>query len=429
MTINTCYEDLLRDVLENGEMSPDRTGVGTRSVFGRQMRFDLADGFPLVTTKKVFLRGAIEELLWFLSGDTNVNTLIDKNVHIWDEWRKPFSTRFSRHVKLPRSAAMVISKLCNPHYMKRMGGDILAQEKTCADKDSFLWRSWVSMVEYAQDRPYMYLYKPWLFFENFAKDAATLPHYWYAQNTTTHTGDSLVVVPSYRPTLPCAPGVTGLQRGSYFAPDVSIWGTPYERNQCALYGASTGDPGCRYPIIEDGDLGAVYGAQWRSWNGDIDQIKNVVKSIKGSPYSRRHIVSAWNVGELDNMALPPCHTLFQFHVRPTGHLDCQLYQRSADVFLGLPFNIASYALLTMLVAQETGLTPGEFVWSGGDVHLYNNHIEQAREQLSREPRQFPVMSISEGKSIFGEGDSGYCASDFTLSGYNPHPAISASVAV
>lgn len=160
MTINTCYEDLLRDVLESGEASPDRTGVGTRSVFGRQMRFNLADGFPLVTTKEVFLRGAIEELLWLLSGDTNVNTLISKNVHIWDEWRKPFPTRFSRHVKPPRSVAMDIAKLCNPHYMKRMGGDILSQEQPCADKDSFLWRSWVSMVEYAQDRPYMYLYKP-----------------------------------------------------------------------------------------------------------------------------------------------------------------------------------------------------------------------------------------------------------------------------
>ncbi len=261
------YLDLLRHVRHTGVEKTDRTGIGTKSVFGAQLRFDLADGFPLMTTKKVFLKGIIHELLWFLQGDTNIKYLNDNGVHIWDEW---------------------------------------------AD--------------------------------------------------------------------------------------------------------------------QDGNLGPVYGYQWRSWptpNGSsVDQITRLLGDLRNKPDSRRHLVCAWNVADVDKMALPPCHCLFQFYVAG-GRLSCQLYQRSADMFLGVPFNIASYALLTMTVAQVTGLEPGEFIHTFGDAHIYLNHIEQVDTQLSREPRPLPTMRINpEVDNIFD-----FSFDDFTLEGYNPHPGIKAPIAV
>ena len=261
------YLDLLREIRDNGVTKTDRTGVGTKSIFGHQMRFNLQDGFPLLTTKKVFLKGIIYELLWFLKGDTNIKFLTDNNVHIWDEW---------------------------------------------AD--------------------------------------------------------------------------------------------------------------------ENGDLGYVYGKQWRSWEATdgrvIDQISQAVDLIKNHPDSRRILVTAWNPAEIDKMALPPCHCLFQFYVAD-GKLSCQLYQRSADTFLGVPFNIASYALLTMMLAQVCGLEPGEFIHTTGDTHIYLNHLDQVNEQLSREPRPLPKMIINpDVKSIF---DFKY--EDFKLEGYDPYPTIKAPVAV
>ncbi|KCZ56332.1 thymidylate synthase [Hyphomonas beringensis] len=261
------YLDLLRDILENGHERSDRTGTGTRAVFGRQMRFDLADGFPMVTTKKLHLRSIIIELLWFLKGDTNIKYLKDNKVSIWDEW---------------------------------------------AD--------------------------------------------------------------------------------------------------------------------ENGDLGPVYGKQWRSWAAPdgrvIDQIQWVLDEIRTNPNSRRLVVSAWNPADVNEMALPPCHCLFQFNVMD-GKLNCQLYQRSADIFLGVPFNIASYALLTMMMARATGLEPGEFVHTFGDAHLYLNHVEQAELQLSREPRPLPRMVMNPEKTdLFG-----WEYEDFTVEGYEPHAHIKAPVAV
>jgi len=261
------YHDLLQHLLDNGAAKSDRTGTGTLSVFGHQMRFNLEDGFPVVTTKKLHLRSIIIELLWFLKGDTNIQYLKDNGVSIWDEW---------------------------------------------AD--------------------------------------------------------------------------------------------------------------------ENGNLGPVYGYQWRSWpNPDgthTDQIVKLIEGLKKNPDSRRHIVSAWNPSFIDQMALPPCHCLFQFYVAD-GKLSCQLYQRSCDTFLGVPFNIASYALLTMMIAQVVGLKPGEFVWTGGDVHLYSNHIEQAKLQLSRELRPLPTMKINpEVKDLFA-----FEYSDFELINYDPHPHIKAAVAV
>ena len=267
LTTMRQYLDLIQKIYDHGTIKEDRTGTGTRSLFGHQMRFDLAESFPLLTTKKLHLRSIIHELLWFLAGDTNIQYLRDNKVRIWDEW---------------------------------------------AD--------------------------------------------------------------------------------------------------------------------DDGNLGPVYGHQWRSWQSTdgrvVDQISDVVENIKSNPDSRRLIVSAWNVGDLDKMALPPCHLLFQFYVA-NDKLSCQLYQRSADVFLGVPFNIASYALLTLMVAQVTSLQPGEFVHTLGDAHLYSNHLEQAELQLSREPLDLPTLQINpDVTNIFD-----FKFEDFTLNNYDPHPHIKASVAV
>ncbi|MFW5758576.1 MAG: thymidylate synthase [Bacteroidota bacterium] len=261
------YHKLIQHVLENGIAKQDRTGTGTLSVFGYQMRFDLSQGFPLVTTKKLHLKSIIHELLWFLKGDTNIGYLKKNGVSIWDEW---------------------------------------------AD--------------------------------------------------------------------------------------------------------------------QEGNLGPVYGAQWRSWKTasgkEIDQISELIQQIKTNPDSRRHLVSAWNVGELPQMALPPCHILFQFYVA-NGRLSCQLYQRSADIFLGVPFNIASYALFTMMIAQVCDLEPGEFIHTFGDAHIYSNHFDQVKLQITRKPKPLPVMKINLGvKNIFD-----FTYDDFTLEGYDPHPHIKGKVAV
>ena len=290
------YLDLLRTIRDNGVVRGDRTGTGTKGIFGYQMRFNLAEGFPLLTTKKVFLKGVIHELLWFLSGDTNIKYLVDNGVHIWDS-----------------DAFRYYNELCVKHGVLPV------------DLETFL----------------------------------------------------------------SAAGVESPIEGYRF-----------------------------------GDLNHVYGYQWRSWpkaSGEVvDQIQSVINTLKTNPTSRRMIVSAWNVADVEDMALPPCHTMFQFFVAE-GKLSCQLYQRSADTFLGVPFNIASYALLTMMIAKECGLEVGDFVHTLGDAHLYLNHLEQADEQLQREPRKLPTMRLNpDVKSIFD-----YKYEDFSLEGYDPYPVIKA----
>lgn len=310
------YLDLARRILEEGTERQDRTGTGTKSVFGHQMRFDLQKGFPLLTTKRVYFKLIKSELLWFLKGDTNIRFLLENNNHIWDEWA------FEKYVK-------------SPDYKG-------------PDMTDFGLRS--------QKDPE--------FKEEYKKQMA-------------------------------------LFRESVLNDDVFA--------------------------EQYGSLGNVYGAQWRAWQkkdgGVIDQIKNVIESIKTNPQSRRHIVSAWNPEEVPTMALPPCHTLFQFYVEG-NKLSCQLYQRSGDVFLGVPFNIASYALLTHLVAQETGLEVGEFVHTLGDAHLYMNHMDQIHEQLSREPKAFPTIKLNKEKSIFD-----FEMDDIEVLDYHPHKAIKAPIAV
>lgn len=292
------YLDLLRKIRAEGVVKGDRTGTGTRSIFGYQMRFDLSEGFPLLTTKKVFLRGIIHELLWFLAGDTNMRYLAENGVHIWDNDAYRYYTE--------RCAAAGIAPLPPEGFLAAV----------------------------------------------LRRDASPVGGYEY------------------------------------------------------------------------GDLNHIYGYQWRSWprpdGGSIDQIREVVDTIKHNPDSRRMIVSAWNVAEVGQMALPPCHVLFQFYVAD-GRLSCQLYQRSADTFLGVPFNIASYALLTMMIARECGLEAGEFIHTLGDTHLYLNHMSQVDEQLSRTPRPLPRMRLNpDVKSLFD-----YRYEDFTLEGYDPWPAIKA----
>lgn len=292
------YLDLLRRIDTEGTVKSDRTGTGTKSVFGHQMRFDLREGFPLLTTKKVFLKGIIHELLWFLRGDTNIKYLVDNGVHIWDN-----------------DAYRYYNEIC------------------------------------------------------------------------------------------CRNGVLPVDRQTFL--------------DAAQQGIDSPVEGYRF-----GDLNHVYGYQWRSWpkpdGGSIDQIRQAIDLIKHNPDSRRIIVSAWNVADIEGMALPPCHVLFQFYVAG-GRLSCQLYQRSADTFLGVPFNIASYALLTMMIAHECGLEPGEFVHTLGDTHIYLNHFDQVHEQLSRTPRPLPTMRLNpDVKSVF---DFRY--EDFTLEGYDPWPAIKA----
>jgi thymidylate synthase len=302
------YLELLQDIKDNGVKKSDRTGTGTISVFGRQLRFDLSEGFPLLTTKKMFTRGIIHELIWFLQGSTNIKYLVDNDVHIWDEW--PYKA-----------------------YLQSQGKEV-------PNSSSDEWKTGIKE-----------------FTEKIKADDTFAKKY--------------------------------------------------------------------------GELGPVYGYQWRNWptpdGGHIDQIKKVIDTIKSSPDSRRIIVSAWNVADIDEMAksgLPPCHLLFQFYVAD-GKLSCQMYQRSADTFLGVPFNIASYSLLTMMVAQVTGLKPGDFVHTFGDTHLYLNHSEQVDLQLSRKPKKLPKMRLNpKVKDI-----SSFTIDDFELTGYDPDDAIWAPIAV
>ncbi|MFB1080887.1 thymidylate synthase [Jeotgalibacillus sp. JSM ZJ347] len=310
------YHDLLEQVLNQGIKKGDRTGTGTISSFGHQMRFDLQEGFPLVTTKKVPFKLIVSELLWFIKGDTNIRYLLEHNNHIWDEWA------FKNWVE--------------------------SDEYTGPDMTDFGLKS-LKDEEFKKE----YQHQMQLFQEKVLTDDQFQEKY--------------------------------------------------------------------------GDLGSVYGKQWRQWqklSGDtIDQLKEVIESIKYNPDSRRHIVSAWNPEDVPSMALPPCHTLFQFYVAD-GKLSCQLYQRSGDLFLGIPFNIASYALLTHLVANECGLEPGEFIHTIGDAHIYSNHIAQVNKQLSREFKTLPTLKLNQQKSLFDLDPS-----DVVIENYNPHPAIKAPVAV
>lgn len=461
------YLDLMRHVRNHGVYKHDRTGVGTISTFGYQMRFNLSEGFPLVTTKKTHLKSIIHELLWFLSGDTNIAYLNDNGVSIWDEWRQPW----------PSERELVKVKRRQRTPAPYTGNFSIKGVNASADsQDGKLASTWVHMMKRCYDSS-AHNYKfygakgvtvdpRWHDPRQFIEDVKRLPHWEYKASewnkfeldkdyygANQYGPDTCIWLPKSENVPHHTIGIrnpegeeqfylgyseasagTGMSRSSLYR--FVTQGVPAllkGANKSALGWEfweedNTGDYLIRKALVPTGDLGPIYGAQWRSWmdvyGNEFDQISDVIERIKTDPDSRRLIVSAWNVGELDDMALPPCHLLFQFYVS-NGKLSCQLYQRSADVFLGVPFNIASYALLTMMVAQVTGLKPGEFIHTIGDAHLYMNHLEQADVQLSRDPLPLPTMKINpDVTDIF---DFKY--EDFDLVDYQSHPHIKAEVAV
>ncbi len=458
------YHELLKKILNEGKYKKDRTGVGTLSIFGHQMRFDLSEGFPLVTTKKVSIKSIIHELLWFLKGDTNIKYLNDNGVTIWDEWRQPYS--------IDRQTVWVEPR--QTKYVPYNGDFSCAGLNLSKGEDRKLSEAWVHMMRRCYDENHhrfdMYgaqgvsVHSRWHDPKNFIDDVKRLPHWYYKQknwnefeldkdyfganqygpetsvwlrtdenNLYTKSANPICVIDDKNESkiyLSQAQAADDIGMPTSTLSRILCDGVPkkFKGNNKNFIGFQFNKIDdsrlLRLKLIENGDLGPIYGHQWRAWGWDFDQIDSVVNQIKENPNSRRLIVSAWNVGDLPDMALSPCHCLFQFYVQD-GKLSCQLYQRSGDTFLGVPFNIASYALLTMMIANVTGLEAGEFIHTLGDAHLYVNHIDQARLQLSRTLRPLPTMHLNPNvKDIFS-----YQYDDFALIGYDPHPHIKAEVAV
>lgn len=450
------YQALLREILDHGILKTDRTGTGTRSIFGPQLRFNLAEGFPLVTTKKVHLKSIVHELLWFLRGDTNNTPLEKEGVKIWREWARADGSLGPVYGKQWRRWEQV--ELVAPRQFEApptpLQSGLIAGVGTNSLPESRetpalaqLYATWNEMLHRCYDvhkKSYaeyggrgIFVDARWHEFATFVADAYQLPNGLLKQ---------------------AFPADYELDKDYYatnkYGPDTCLWLTRKEQNLNTRRGravkatAPWGDSVvimdvaglCQDHDLDEstvykclrGDRAAHKGWQFEALetNGLLprlrlhDQIRQAVAEIRLRPDSRRIIVSAWNVADLPRMRLQPCHALFQFYVAD-GRLSCQLYQRSADVFLGVPFNIASYALLTLMVAQVTGLQPGEFIWTGGDTHLYSNHLDQARQQLERAPRPLPTMRLNPAVTdIFG-----FQYEDFQLGNYEPWPAIKAPVAV
>lgn len=429
-TIPTPYEDLLQDILDNGTIKKDRTGTGTLSVFGRQIRYDLSQGFPLITTKRVAWKSVKGELLWFISGDTNNNTLLDNGIKIWNDWRRPYDSSHRKTIDVTKQSGSIDNQIFMLFPLN--DNDVTH----LSDEDKSLYALWWSIIGEVRSNPHVTICNKWLQPQEFINDVKSLPQYWYKRNNNKQLNMVLY----------------GNWCGDYhYSPNTAVWISHKDKNLYEshiddfiakhhishnTFATATEDELKEYDrlfqlrrkeIYHDGDLGSIYGSQWRSWrNPDgstTDQLTRVIETLKKNPDSRRMIVSAWNVSVLDDMALPPCHVLFQFYVA-NGKLSCQLYQRSADMFLGVPFNIASYSLLTHMIAQEVGLDVGEFIWTGGDCHIYTDHISQVREQISRTPRAYPTLVLQHKESIFD-----YTMDDIDIEGYDPHPAIKGNVSV
>lgn len=494
------YLDLLHHIKKTGTAHSDRTGVTTRRVFGHQTRYDLSKGFPLLTTKKLSFRWIAEELFWFLSGDTSNKTLQEKGITIWNEWRIPYS--------LDRPAVFINprSSIDGPVY----DGDF-SIAGFCHDKESIdgrLASVWVKMMKRCYDdshhRYSLYggsgttVYHTWHNPHVFIEDAKKLPHWQYKKNNwnefeldkdyfgsgqygpstsvwlrtdennkytraskpitvSDNEGNDLTFLTINDASRSLGIPLTSLHRWFSCPPQIfkeknkKYIGWKFEE-------AEVGGKLLRLKLIEDGDLGPIYGQAWRNFGASVspfdgrededgkriintgfqpdgaDQIKRLCNLLENNPDSRRMIVSGWNPKQCDNVALPPCHTLFHFAAEEQDSgprkLHCQLYQRSADVFLGVPYNVASYSLLTMMLAHVHNMVPGDFVHTFGDLHIYANHFEQVDEQLGREPRSQPIVEIDEtfrGSGFDGLMRMGY--ENLTLTGYNPHPSIKAPVAI
>lgn len=457
MNSHLQYDLLLRDIALGGQFRPDRTNTGTYSKFGTQMRFDMADGFPLITTKRVHMKSVVGELLWMLSGSTSAKELREKyGVTIWDEWADDFGELgpvygwqwvnwggeapvAQRTPELPNGVKATYLGVANGsgkegHSLKKTWEGMIAR---CYDKSNVGYASYggrgVSVCN------------EWLTFDGFAEDAVLLPGY----ESKLANGEIRYVLDK---------DTTG--SGLLYGPETCAWVTDLENNLAkskftytlegpdgTLHTFTNPSEFCKEQGIPNGNISDLWTGRKNAkvrhgfrfiskieiipTSKGIDQIAQVVKSITEDPWSRRHIVSAWNVSDLKDMALAPCHAFFQFSVQGDpehrglpSRLSLSLTQRSADMFLGVPFNIASYALLLEMVAQQTGLLPGDLIWNGGDTHIYSNHIDQVSEQLTRTPRQFPRLELHRADSIFD-----YKPEDVIIHGYDPDPSIKAPVAV
>lgn len=466
----TAYEELLAHVLDNGTRKQDRTGTGTRSVFGHQMRFDLAEGFPLITTKRMFTRGMIEELLWFIRGETNEHVLRDKNVHFWKAWARkdgelgPIYGKQFRHVStfLPVKPAIYEPSDTTATFPPLVRHTKNLNERTVygvgyyGDYDKqdphHLWLAeiWRQMIRRCYDetcRAYpgygrvgVHVSEEWQCYANFQQDVKQVPNWVmkleYPDEFSLDKDTKLASNRYSRETCMWASNFVQDANKSNTRPFTAT--SPLGKIvECPSIGRLAREEGMSASAIHrclNGQLHKHHG--WTNFTymeapegmviryNEVDQVKTLIASLKHDPDSRRHMISLWNPAEVDFAELPPCHgSVIQFYVAD-GKLSAHMYQRSADLFLGVPVNIASYALLTHMVAQQTGYEPGEFVWTGGDCHIYDNHVEQVQTQLGRDPYPFPTLKLDAAPSIFD-----YTPDHITVNNYQHHPTITAPVAV
>lgn len=474
------YHDLLRHILDNGVIKSDRTGTGTISVFGHQMRFDLSENFPLMTTKKIHWASIKEELLWFLRGETNIASLQKRGVTIWDEWIKPIQNIGGPS---PTRPIIWVTRRDEEDDISVNQENIKPESETVRRR---LHRTWEWMMAVCTDKTHSeyhlhggkgaFVSDRWRKEENFISDAMSLQNWefskkdkkgeyvlsrnyygsksfspkttvWLHCDEENYIQSELEYIRVTKPNGDVETFLSSDHAGKFLSIPPPLVKLLVERGKDIIAEETVGlvesidknilnwkfkriNPKADSVLrmaFSDGELGPVYGYQWRHWktpDGEVDQIKEICQQLKMSPDSRRIMLSAWNVADINKMALPPCHSFAQFGVSD-GKLNCHLYQRSADAFLGVPFNIASYALLTLILAKISGLKPGEFVHSFGDLHIYSNHIDQVREQLSREFLPLPTVTINDRVNDIDMISS----DDIVLSGYVSHPAIKAPIAV
>lgn len=478
--VDRIYLELVKDILDNGELRPNRTGTDTLAVFGRQMRFDLRQGFPLLTTKRVHTRSVFQELLWMLRGSTDVRELQKEGVTIWDSWRRPYT--LDREVVLveprqPEPSAAFAGNFVSPSgsgdgVSSRLAATWLGMIRRCYDTSHHRWDTYGKLGATVCDR--------WQVYENFVEDVQKLPHWTYKlkdwsrfeldkdyfgaaqygpttsvwlpteeNNMYTKASTPLTVTDcdgkSYLfVSYTQAANGTGMSRSSiHRAVSGGASARPKANNKrfagWVFEAADTGGMLARMELVAEYDMGRIYGAQWRDWravdaNGalsHVDQLKVLIDGLRSNPFGRRHIVTAWNPGELPYMALPPCHMMFQCHVHP-AHEECgkmglslQLMQRSCDSALGIPFNIASYAALTMMIAQCVGMEARDFIHDLGDAHIYVNHIEALKGQLTRRVSPMPRLELNQARTELDQ----FTYNDIKVVGYTPEPPIPMEVAV